>query len=124
MTTHITHIKQLFIPVHDLKRAIDFYTQKLCIPFLFQAGQLAFLNLGDVRLMLSVPENGGQQTSSIIYFNVNDIHQAYDDFSNSGVIFLDSPHLIAKINHTETWMCFFKDSENNTLGLVSEIMKP
>jgi methylmalonyl-CoA/ethylmalonyl-CoA epimerase len=123
MTHHITHIKQIMIPVNDLGRAVSFYAKKLGLQFLFQTGQLAFFNLGEVRLMLSLPEQGQfLNPSSIIYLNVSDIHQAYHDFSQSGILFLDTPHHIATIGKTETWMCFFKDSENNTLGLISEVI--
>jgi methylmalonyl-CoA/ethylmalonyl-CoA epimerase len=36
------------------------------------------------------------------------------------VTFIDEPHLIAKMGQTETWMAFFKDSEDNTHALMSE----
>jgi methylmalonyl-CoA/ethylmalonyl-CoA epimerase len=38
-----------------------------------------------------------------------------------GVEFLDEPHLIAKLPDHELWMAFCRDSEGNTLALMSEV---
>jgi len=117
----IKKIGQIAIPIHDINRAIDFYQNKLGLKLLFQAGQLTFFECGDVRLLLAPPEKESQEFyGSIIYYQVDDIHQAYESLFQKGVIFLDQPHLIAKMHGRETWMVFFKDSEGNTLALMSE----
>ncbi len=38
-----------------------------------------------------------------------------------GVVFAGEPHLVTRMNDTETWMAFFTDSEGNTMALVSEV---
>jgi catechol-2,3-dioxygenase len=55
--------------VHDTERATAFYRDVLGLKHLFTAGQLAFLDCGGVRLMLS-PPSGPQydHPSSILYF--------------------------------------------------------
>ena len=50
-----------------------------------------------------------------------DLRVAYDALSNRGAAFVDQPHLIANLPHHDLWMCFLKDSEGNTLGLMSEV---
>ncbi|MGE6490350.1 VOC family protein [Exiguobacterium sp. NPDC077395] len=117
----IQQIKQIYIPVKELNRAVQFYRDTLEIPFLFQAGELAFFNCGGVRLMLSPPENGDfAKASPILYLSVASIDHAYSQFQTRGVTFIDEPHLVAKMDKTETWMSFFRDSEDNVLALLAE----
>ncbi|WP_411255052.1 VOC family protein [Neobacillus niacini] len=117
----IQKVGQIAVPVKDLDRAVLFYKEKLELPHLFSSNGLAFFNCSGLRLLLSVPENEElTQASSIIYFQVEDIHAAYEELVNKEITFLDEPHLIAKMGQTETWMAFFKDSEDNTHALMSE----
>ncbi|WP_214779851.1 VOC family protein [Exiguobacterium sp. s22] len=117
----IQGIGQIYIPVKELDRAITFYRDILKLPLLFQAGTLAFFNCGGIRLMLSPPENEDFATSSpILYLSVESIDDAYAQLKNVGVSFIDQPHLVAKMDTTETWMSFFRDSEHNLLALLCE----
>lgn len=117
----IQQIKQIYIPVKELDRAVKFYRETLEVPFLFRAGKLAFFDCGGVRLMLSPPENEDFATSSpILYLSVESIDDAYVQLKNVGVSFIDQPHLVAKMDTTETWMSFFRDSEHNLLALLCE----
>lgn len=121
----ITHIGQIAINIKDTDRAIDFYQNKLSLPMLFRAGQLAFFQSGQTRLMLSKAEKPElDHPSSILYFSVIDLPAAYAEMKSRGVAFIDEPHLIAKLPDHDLWMCFFKDSEGNTLGLMSEVRPP
>jgi methylmalonyl-CoA/ethylmalonyl-CoA epimerase len=121
----ITHIGQIAITIHDTDRAVDFYQNKIQLPFLFRAGDLAFFQSGQTRLMLSKPSNPEHDhPSSILYFNVADLPHAFDEMKSRGIEFIDDPHLIAKLPDHDLWMCFFKDSEGNTLGLMSEVRSP
>jgi predicted enzyme related to lactoylglutathione lyase len=102
--------------------AIDFYKEKLGLPLLFNMDNLAFFECNGVRLLLSIPESEAfANASSVIYFQVDDITKRYQELSDKGVAFIDEPHLIAKMGQTETWMAFFKDTEDNTHALMSEI---
>jgi methylmalonyl-CoA/ethylmalonyl-CoA epimerase len=117
----IQKVGQIAVPVKNLDQAVHFYKEKLELPLLFTSNGLAFFECNGLRLLLSVPEKEEfTQSSSIIYFQVSDINEAYGDLLNKDVTFIDEPHLIAKMGQTETWMAFFKDSEDNTLALMSE----
>ncbi|MCG3087237.1 VOC family protein [Sporosarcina sp. MB25] len=117
----ITKIGQIAVPVKNFERAVSFYENVLGVPKLFEAGQLAFFDCGGVRLLLSPPEKEEfANASSVIYFHVEHIDEAYADFKEKGVHFADEPHLIAKMGQTETWMVFFTDTEDNTLAFMSE----
>jgi methylmalonyl-CoA/ethylmalonyl-CoA epimerase len=120
--TPIRGIGQIAITTHDLERATAFYRDALGLEFLFEAGSLAFLRCGDVRLMLAVPEKAEvDHASSTLYFRVDDIHAARDELIARGVAFVDEPHLIARMPDHELWMSFFRDPDGNLLALMSEV---
>lgn len=118
----ITQIGQIAIPIQDLDRAVAFYRDTLGLPFLFQAPPgLAFFQCGAVRLMLSRPEGVESAHSSVLYYKVGDIQQAYATLQARQVTFIDEPHLIAKLPDHDLWMVFLYDSEGNMVALMSEV---
>ena len=122
MQTKLDQIGQISIRVHDIERAVAFYRDGLGLEFLFDAGPLAFLMCGDVRLMLAKPESDEfDHPSSTLYFRVDDIHAARDELLGRGVPFDDEPHLIAKMPDHELWMAFFRDPDRNVHGLMAEV---
>ncbi|MGH3133961.1 MAG: VOC family protein [Gaiellaceae bacterium] len=124
MTTPIANIGQIAINIHDLPRAVAFYRDALGLEFLFDAGPLAFLRCGEVRLMLSVAESPElDHPSSIIYFRVDDIDAARGELADRGVPFDDEPHLIAEMPDHDLWMTFFRDPDRNLHGLMCEVRK-
>lgn len=120
---HLSRIGQIAVNAKDVERATAFYRDTLGMKLLFQAPpQLAFFDCDGVRLMLSAPsEDEFDHASSVLYFRVNDIREAHEELSRRGVVFRDQPHLVAKLPDHELWMTFFRDSEDNTLALMSEI---
>lgn len=121
MTT-LTSIGQIAIATRDVPRALAFYRDALGLEYLFEAGPLAFLRCGDVRLMLSAPESAElDHPRSVLYFRVDDIQAARAELSARGVAFDDEPHLIARMPDHELWMTFFRDPDGNLHGLMSEV---
>jgi len=116
-------IGQVAILVKDVARATEFYRDKLAMKYLFSAGSLSFFDCGGIRIMLDKPEKPEMGTS-IIYFKVPEINEAYEQMKARGVEFVDKPHLIAKLPDHDLWMTFFRDSEGNVLGLMSEVRPP
>lgn len=99
-----------------------FYQEKLDLPLLFRTDNLAFFECSGLRLLLSLPEaEEFANSSSVLYFQVNNIKAIYEDFVGKGVQFIDEPHVVAKMGQTETWMAFFKDTEGNIHALMSEV---
>mgnify|MGYP005752322443 FL=1 len=118
----IDSIKQIGIPVNDISRAIKFYQEQLQLPLLFQTDSMAFFNCNGIRLLLSLPEKEAYAgASSVLYFHTYDIESTYAVMINNGVHFLNKPHVVAKMGNTETWMTFFKDTEENTHALISDV---
>lgn len=56
-----------------------------------------------------------------LFIQVTNIKETYERLVNKEVIFIDEPHVVAKMGHTETWVVFFKDTEDNTHALMSEV---
>ncbi|MEH7464673.1 VOC family protein [Bacillus thuringiensis] len=121
-TTMIQKVGQIGVSVKDLEKAIHFYNEKLGLSLLFKTDSMAFFECNGVRLYLSLPEKEGfAQSSSVIYFQVENIKEAYIDQLSKEIIFIDEPHIVAKMGQIETWMAFFKDTEGNTHALMSEV---
>lgn len=117
-----SEIGQISVPVHDLGTAVQFYRDILGIRFLFEVPKMAFFDCAGVRLMLAIPEEPEfDHPSSILYFEVDDIQGAYNKLSQREVKFTDQPHLVAKMPDHELWMAFFKDPDDNTHALMSEV---
>jgi methylmalonyl-CoA/ethylmalonyl-CoA epimerase len=114
-------IGQIALTVSDIGRAVTFYRDSLGMRFLFQVPNLAFFDCDGIRLMLSLPEKAVEGSSSVIYYNVADIQQAFQTLASRGVAFEGEPHLIAKMPDHELWMAFFRDPDRNLLALMSEV---
>ena len=121
----ISRIGQIAINAHDVERAAAFYQHTLGLKLLFKAAPgLAFFDCGGVRLMLTRPEKPEfDHPGSILYFAVPDIEAAHAAMKEKGVRFEDEPHLIARMPDHDLWMVFFRDSEGNLMGLMSEVAK-
>ncbi len=115
-------IGQLAIPVADLQRALAFYRDVVGLRFLFQAPpDLAFLDCGGVRLMLSRPQGNEESPSvGVIYYRVADLEAAYATLRERGAVFVDRPHRIARLADHELWMTFLRDPDNHLLALMAE----
>ena len=107
----------------DLARAQAFYQRLLNTEpaGLFDPPGLLFFQAGRVRLLLEQAA-----TSALIYFKVDDVRTTLESLRTEGVEIVAEPQLI--FSHSDDslgpsgmdeWMAFVKDSEGNTVGLVS-----
>jgi methylmalonyl-CoA/ethylmalonyl-CoA epimerase len=120
--SEITGLRQVALTVSEVARSVDFYRDAVGLEFLFSAGpNLAFLDIGGVRLMLSAPEAGFEPgSSSVLYFKVADIDAAYAEMSARGVGFVDKPHFLAPMPDYDLWLCAFRDPDGNPMALMCE----
>ena len=97
------------------------YRDTLGLPELYSFGNLAFYDLGGVRLMLT-EEEGGLVSESILYLRVPDIHASKAALEERGVKFINAPHLIHRHEDgTEEWMAAFEDNEGRPLQLMMQV---
>jgi len=117
-------IEQIAVNVLDLNRAVEFYREKLGMKLLFTVPNLAFFDCDGIRLMLSPPARPEfDHPSSIIYFKVDDIQQAYATLSERGVDFVERPTFVADMGTYDLWIGSFRDSENNLLAVMGHVPK-
>jgi methylmalonyl-CoA/ethylmalonyl-CoA epimerase len=118
----VTALGQVALTVSDVPRSTAFYRDAVGLRFLFAAGpSLAFLDLGNARLMLSAPEGSFTPGSgTVLYLRVADIVASYAAMRGRGVQFVDEPHLVAPMPDHDLWMCFFRDPDGHTLALMCE----
>ena len=121
--TDLKQVGQIAINAHDIERATAFYRDVLGMNLLFQEPpKMSFFDCRGVRLMLSLPEGEAyDHPGSILYYKVDDIGATYESLKGRGANFEGEPHLIAKMPDHELWMVFLKDTEGNTLALMSEV---
>ena len=128
MGESIIGLRQVAQHADDLERATAFYRDVVGLRHIatFDPPGLVFFDLGDgTRLMLEDPA-----PSAILYLEVDDIEAVTARLAAAGVAFEDEPHLINRDDAglfgapgTEEWMVFFRDSEGNTVGLMSEVRR-
>jgi methylmalonyl-CoA/ethylmalonyl-CoA epimerase len=106
----------------DLQRAAEFYRRLTGSEPTghFDPPGLLFFNLGGVRLLLD-----RNAPSSLIYLRVDNIHEVLEQLGDVDVV--AQPHVIFTHDDSgtlgpaghEEWQAFIRDSEGNTVGLVS-----
>jgi len=109
--------------VDDLDRAVAFYEALLqhSVTARFDPPGLAFFDLDGTRLLLD-----RAAPTALIYFGVDDVRQRTEQLRAQGVEIDTEPHVIFQHTDetlgpagTDEWMSFIRDSEGNTVGLVS-----
>lgn len=110
--------------VDDLDRAVAFYEKLLGqkVAGQFTPPGIAFFRLGATRLLLDSNVAAG----GIIYLGVDDVEYSVNELRSQGVTIENEPHVIFQHADdrlgpagTDEWMAFIRDSEGNTVGLVS-----
>jgi methylmalonyl-CoA/ethylmalonyl-CoA epimerase len=109
--------------VDDLDRAIAFYENLLGkkAAARFAPPGIAFFLLDGTRLILDASAPSG-----LIYFGVDDVEFSVAELRAAGVAIIEEPHVIFQHSDdtlgpsgTDEWVAFVKDSEGNTIALVS-----
>lgn len=120
--TKLSALGQIAVIVSDVEKALAFYRDALGLEFLFGAGpELAFLNAGGIRLMLSTPQGAGSVgNNSILYFKVTDIEAVYVTIVERGAVSERKPQLVTKLPDHELWIGFLRDPDGNLVGLMEE----
>lgn len=120
---NIQSIGQIAIAVSDIKKSTEFYRDVLGLKFLFDAPPgLAFFDCGSVRLMLTILQGDkGDHKTSTIYYKVADIESATEALKAQNVAFEQEPQLVAKMPDHELWMGFFRDPDQNLIGIMAEL---
>jgi methylmalonyl-CoA/ethylmalonyl-CoA epimerase len=120
----VNGIRQVAINVQDVDRARKFYHDVLGLTFLFDAPGLAFFDANGVRLMLGKAEKPElDHPASIMYYSVKDIAASHAALEGKGAHVEHAPQMVAQMPDHDLWISFYKDSEGNFFGLMSEVRR-
>lgn len=121
-TAALGAIGQIAITLQNVPAAVSFYRDVLGLPLLFTAGEhLAFLQAGDVRLMLTTPQGAGVAAhNSVLYFRVSNIVQIYQQLVAQGARAEQAPQCVAQMPDHQLWLGFVRDLESNLIGVMEE----
>ena len=111
----LTKVGQISVGVKDIDRATEFYRDKLGIKHLLKAPSVSVFDCGGITLLLSLADS----TTSILYFEVDDIQKAFETLKSRGVKMEEKPHIVGKLGQTDVWIAIFRDSEENMMALRS-----
>ena len=121
----VVGLHQVAQHVEDLDRAVGFYRDVLGLRLIarFDPPGLAFFDLGDTRLLL---EAGAP--SALLYLRVDDPAAAAERLRRHGVVIEQDAHVIFADAEgqfgppgQDEVMAFFRDSEQNLLGLAGRL---
>jgi methylmalonyl-CoA/ethylmalonyl-CoA epimerase len=121
----LERIKQIAVPVRDVKEAARFYRDTLGLKHLFDAPPaLSFFECGGVRLMLAGPEaqgKDGEEQHPVLFYDVSDIRKTHATIKSSGAASIEEPHIIARMNGREIWISSVSDGQGNVVSLMSDV---
>ena len=121
-TVKLSTIRQVAITVSSVDSGVAFYHGILGLEMLFRAGpNLAFLDAGGVRIMLTTPQGAGAiGANSILYFSVQDIVAVHRALVAEGAFSERAPTLAAQMPDHDLWTGFLRDMDGNLIGLLEE----
>jgi methylmalonyl-CoA/ethylmalonyl-CoA epimerase len=118
VAVRVNEVMQISLTVNDLAQAKHFYGDVLGMPFLFDAGNMAFFQCGGVRLLIGAGET--KPTGTLVYFRVQDLQATHASLRGQGVEFSQEPHMVARMPDHDLWLAFIRDPSGNVLGLMEE----
>ena len=122
---NIKKVGQIAIAISDLEKSVQFYQNTIGLELLFEVPSgLAFFDCGGTRLMLTTLQGEEKDhKTSVIYYQVTDIHNATKLLLAKGVTFEREPQLAAKMEDHDLWIGFLRDPDNNLIGIMAELPK-
>jgi predicted enzyme related to lactoylglutathione lyase len=115
-------LMQVAITTRNVPALAAFYRDVVGLKHLFDAGpNLAFFDLGGVRLMISMPSSPElDHAPSLFYYRVQDIEAVHAALKARGAREERPPGLTAKMPDHELWTSFFRDTDNHLFALMCE----
>lgn len=117
-------LQQVALTCRDLDRARGFYRDTLGLPLLFEAGNMLFFQLEDLRLMVGKEEQAGSPIGgSVLYFDAPDIDALGAALEKRGIVFLRPAETVQRTETHELKLRAFRDPDGNALALMGLVPK-
>ena len=114
-------VAQVAVTITNIDASTNFYRDTLGLNHMFTAGNMAFFDCGNLRLLLGLAEDGKQATGgSVLYFRVSDIEAAHNALVANEVQIERPPTATHRTEEYELWLAFFRDPDGNLLALFEE----
>ncbi len=113
-------LAQVALPTRDLARAKAFYGEVLGLSFLFEASNMAFFDIGGMRLMIGA-DPALKPGGSVLYFDVPDIAAAAAQLEKRGVSFSGPAEVVQRTASFELKLREFEDPDGNHLALMASV---
>jgi methylmalonyl-CoA/ethylmalonyl-CoA epimerase len=113
-------LHQIALTTTDLDRAITFYRDRLGLPFLFTANQMAFFNLSGTRLMVATDKARPTlpRPTSVVYFDAPDFEATLARLHASGVKLVGEVESVQKTQAGILKLQQFEDPDGNMLAIM------
>lgn len=116
-------LQQLALTCTQLDRSIAFYRDKLGLPLLFVANDMAFFDLDGTRLMIAAdrerPSIG--RPTSVVYFNAPDFNASLDRLAASGAKLVGGVEAVQHTNAGDLKLQQFEDPDGNMLAIMGMV---
>lgn len=117
--------QQVALTTADLPRAIGFYRDRLGLPLLFVSNDMAFFEVGGVRLMIATDEaKEPVRPASILYFNADDFPAALERLNSSGARLVGAVETVQRKAESELRLQQFEDPDGNMLAIMGTVRLP
>lgn len=106
----------LMIGVDDLERSIAFYRDIVGLPIKMKVEQFAFLDAGEITLVLSQPLGRTTQPRAgamEAIFGAASVRKAHQELHQRGAHFIQEPHEVSP----GSWAATFRDPDGHMLTL-------
>jgi predicted enzyme related to lactoylglutathione lyase len=117
-------LQQVGLTVQSLARSVPFYRDVLGLPFLFEAGGMAFFDVAGTRLMIGEdPTRERMKPSSILYFDDPDLDTTGPKLEAHGVKFFGPTTVVQQTPTHELKLREFPDPDGNVLALMGLVAR-
>jgi methylmalonyl-CoA/ethylmalonyl-CoA epimerase len=72
-------------------------------------------------MLLTIKEESAVHYTSVIYYKVDDIHQATEVLKDKGATFIREPQLAAKIQGYDLWNAFLTEPDENLVSITADM---
>lgn len=120
-TLALGEVAQVALTVTDIEASTAFYRDTLGLSHMFTAGNMAFFDCGNLRLLLGLAEESRPSPgTSILYFRTGDIDAAHSALVAQDVQIERPPVVSHRAEGHDLWLAFFNDPDGNMLALMEE----
>lgn len=122
MESSLVGVGQLHISVGDLDASVRWYRDVLGLPLLFTVPgrPMAFLDAGNVRLYLGVPEDERFRSRPVVYYRVDDAHASFAAVTGRGAHVVSEPSVVHRTDGSQLWVAFVADPDGTPVALMEE----